>query len=136
MLSINPFQLKQTQTKIHLLKNWWSFNWATDIVVNETTPSFLNSSRHTLMVLFLSLSLSLFFFVAKWLFSICESILWVNLVKSIQTSCSFFSLIPFPLVEDTQEFIYQRQTQQRDPPIWISKELKGVDLSWNLINWE
>ena len=129
MLSINPRQ--QTQTKIHLLKNCCSFNWATDIVVNETTPSMLNSSRHKLMVLFL-----FFFFLAKWFFSICESILWVNLVKSIQTSCSFFSLIPFPLVEDPQEFIYQRQTQQRDPPIWISKELKGVDLSWNLINWE
>ena len=132
MLSINPFQLKQTQTKIHLLKNCWSFNWATDIVVNETTPSLLNSSRHKLMVLFLFF----FFFLAKWFFSICESTLWVNLVKSIQTSCSFFSLIPFPLVEDPQEFIYQRQTQQRDPPIWILKELKGVDLSWNLIDWE
>ena len=95
MLSINPFQLKQTQTKIHLLKNCWSFNWATNIGVNETTPSLLNSSRHNLMVFFLFF----FFFWAKWFFSICESILWVNLVKSIQTSCSFFSLIPFPLVE-------------------------------------
>ena len=133
MLSINPFQLKQTQTKIHLLKNCWSFNWATDIVVNETTPSLLNSSRHKLMALFLFVCL-FFFFLAKWFFSICESILWVNLIKSIQTSCSCFSLIPFLLVEDPQEFIYQPQTQQWQETLLF--EFQGAKRCWLIMEFD